>query len=372
MSSEFLCSALCLPSCTLPDLMYRLERTQRGDMERNEVTSRRGETGFPREVRDSYSGSFGTLLKYQRRIAQEHEAMRRSASGEDDDRPNKRRRLPRGVQGVHAADMSLVTPENAATRPAWHVTALGRVIRPIRMCPDHPLPDPQEASAVSGKGKTDRKKRKRVREPPAKARRRKIDPTKWGSVHLKGAFLENAILADIPRSAPSAITQPSFAGEGGRLGSGSDDSENEDTSDVELVVDELSLSDRPSAQRTADRAPESPQPAPPRSEKPNDTQTDFRAETQKSLGLLQALFGDKGEEDWGDRESVGSDVELENSTNQGSKPTNAVEDRQDEAADDGGVKDATEASQTAKQASALAQTTKLKDLFAPREEDGMP
>ena len=132
--------------------------------------------------------------------------MKRAASGEDDHRPKKRRRLPRGVQGIHAADMSLVTPENAATRPGWHVTALGRIIRPIRMRPDHPLPDPQQSASTAGKSKSGGKKRKRVREPPTRARKRKIDPIKWGSVHLKGALLENAIVAYMPSSVTALPT----------------------------------------------------------------------------------------------------------------------------------------------------------------------
>lgn len=327
-------------------------------MEGYKVANRRGEAGFPRKVHGICSGRLSVLLTSQRRIAQEHEAMGRSASGDDDGRPQKRRRLPHGVQGVHAADMSLVTPENAATRAGWHVTDLGRIIRPMRMRPEHPLPDPQESFAVLAKSKTGGKKRKRVREPPARALRRKIDPTRWNSVHLKGAFLENAIVA--PKSTPLATIQPSLVEE---LGSGS-----EDTSDVEEEAVENGPFDRASSQRASDRSPEPPQSAP-RLAKLDDTRTDFQEETQKSLGLLQALFGDKEDGDWGDQESVGSDVELDDSTHQDPTPTTAIEDGKTEVAD---VDADMEAPPTTQQTRALAQTTKLKDLFAPREEDGMP
>lgn len=304
--------------------------------------------------------------------------MKRAASGEDDDCSKKRRRLPRGVQGVHAADMSLVTPENAANRPGWHVTALGRVIRPIRMRPDHPLPDPQESATAAAKSNAGGKKRKRVREPPTRARKRKIDPTHWGSVHLKGAFLENVIVADTPKSTPPTVAQPSYPEEDENSTSGSDESSSQGTSDAEeLVLDEKATvsgptpSRSPTSQRVADTPHTLLQMAPPRMDKTDDAQTDLRQETQRSLNLLQALFGGKGDEDWGDKESVGSDKEIDASTVRGPQMTTAVAEERVEFADNDDEASIESASPNPKQANAPLQTTKLKDLFAPREEDGM-
>ena len=346
-------------------------------MEGHEAASWGGEARLPREVRDSCSGELGTLPDRQRRIAQEHEAVKRAASGEDDDRSKKRRRLPRGVQGVHAADMSLVTPENAANRPGWHVTALGRVIRPIRMRPDHPLPDPQESATAAAKSNAGGKKRKRVREPPTRARKRKIDPTHWGSVHLKGAFLENVIVADIPKSTPPTVAQPNYPEEDEDSTSGSDESSSEGTSDAEeLVLHEKATvsgptpSRSPTSQLVAD-TPHTLLQTAPRVDKNDDAQTDLRQETQKSLNLLQALFGGKGDEDWGDKESVGSDIEIDTSTVQGPQATTAVEGERVEVADNDDEVSVESASPKPKQVNVPVQTTKLKDLFAPREEDGM-
>ena len=56
------------------------------------------------------------------------------------DKPTKKRRLARGVQGVHASDMSLVTPENASSRSGWNITPMGRIVHPIRIRWEKPLP----------------------------------------------------------------------------------------------------------------------------------------------------------------------------------------------------------------------------------------
>ena len=63
--------------------------------------------------------------------------------------------------------MSLVTPDNVHTRGGWRVTPLGRIVRPIRMRPEHPLPEPLEkTSAAKRQVKKDAmgKERKRGRE----------------------------------------------------------------------------------------------------------------------------------------------------------------------------------------------------------------
>ena len=305
--------------------------------------------------------------------------MKRAASGEIDGHSKKRRCLPRGVQGVHAADMSLVTPENAATRPGWHVTALGRVIHPIRMRPDHPLPDPQGVADAAGKSQAGGRKRKRVKEPPTRARKRKIDPTKWGSVHLEGAFLENTIVADIPRSAFPIVPQPSLPVEDENSTSGSDRSEGEDPPDtddpaldVNVLVPGPTPSRRSSSQHGADTSHGLPRTELTRTRKPDDTHTDLREETQKSLGILETLFGDKGDDDWGERESISSGIDADIST-QGLHATAATEAKQDEvaaSADDVSVESASNGLEH-KVASAPLQNANLKDLFAPREDDGV-
>ncbi|KAI0321223.1 hypothetical protein OF83DRAFT_371906 [Amylostereum chailletii] len=114
-----------------------------------------------------------------------------SALHDDSPRPRKRARLAREIQGFHAPDMSLVSPTNVHLHPQWHVTPLGRLIRPMRMRPVRPL-DPPLKSGKSGQkqGGMTKKERKRKREPPMRARRRVIDPVRWGSTQVKGVFLE--------------------------------------------------------------------------------------------------------------------------------------------------------------------------------------
>jgi len=83
--------------------------------------------------------------------------------------------------------MSLVTKENVNTRPGWIVTPLGRIVRPLKMKPVRPL-EKMDAST----GKVTVKKKKKAEEE-LRAKRQKIDMLKYGSVHLKGVFVDVAI-----------------------------------------------------------------------------------------------------------------------------------------------------------------------------------
>lgn len=52
------------------------------------------------------------------------------------------KRSRRLAQGVHAADMSPPTPNPTSLCPGWRITPLGRLVRPIRIRPNRPLPMP--------------------------------------------------------------------------------------------------------------------------------------------------------------------------------------------------------------------------------------
>ncbi|OSX64018.1 hypothetical protein POSPLADRAFT_1136819 [Postia placenta MAD-698-R-SB12] len=228
------------------------------------------------------------------------EKERADAAGEP---PKKRRRLPRGVQGVHAADMSLVTPENVATRSGWRVTPTGRMIRPIRMRPEHPLPEPLPSTSSSKSKKIEKagKKRKRVRDPPTRARRKTIDPTKYGSQQLKGAFLESAVTVG-PAVAPLRLEVQA-----------SEESE-EDESGTESVDSDVEMNVEASARRSDD--PEAV------AEQPEEDQTGEASDAAMDVDVSGSLIEDN--------------VQVE-------EPQDAPRP--------------------------VTQTTKLKDLFAPQEEE---
>ncbi|KAI5990532.1 hypothetical protein F5J12DRAFT_966560 [Pisolithus orientalis] len=81
---------------------------------------------------------------------------------------------------------------DAAKAPGWVVLPSGRVVRPMRMRPLRPLEPTRAMGGWQGtRGKTG-KKAKKKKVPPLWARRRLIDPTKWDSTYLTGAFLETA------------------------------------------------------------------------------------------------------------------------------------------------------------------------------------
>ncbi|KAI0766099.1 hypothetical protein BD413DRAFT_717831 [Trametes elegans] len=322
---------------------------------------------------------------YRERIAKEHAALKRVAEEAANQPIKKRRRLPRGVQGVHAPDMSLVTPENAVGRAGWRVTATGRLIKPLRMRPDHPLPEPVDAVKPDNtKGKTG-ESRKRMRDPPTRARRRTIDPTKFGSTHIKGVFLENAAVIPLSTPHPASQKNTSMASatsedeedHSSEESEGEDESQDDsvDSDDHPVNVDNLDNSTR-SKLSSADQAVSKA--APPIQSKPAvpEATSELVEETSKALGLLQSLFGDK--EEWGSAESVGSDIDEAELRERDDtlQATNAVSEDADSASDSPTMQvdqiPAEEPSVTQPAASApagTAQKTKLKDLFAPREEE---
>ncbi|KAI0705020.1 hypothetical protein C8T65DRAFT_578067 [Cerioporus squamosus] len=309
------------------------------------------------EAKPDYRERYELFLK-------EHDEVKRATEASADEPANKRRRLPRGVQGVHARDMTLVTPENVSTRGGWRITPSGRLIRPMRMRPAHPLPEPLDAIKPSKeKTKGGVKSKTRTREPPARARRKTIDPTKWGSQHLKGIFLENAAVT-YPAPSRREPTPPPV-----------DDESSESESDSEPSAGESDSERTPSlpppASATIKTAPVRPW-TPPKTVPLSPVDRALAEEKNQSLGLLQSLFGDKDE--WGGAESVGSDVEEE--IEQERQPLARVTDADD-------VEDAMDVDEqqsehepqpsvpaTQETGSAPEGTkAKLKDLFAPREED---
>lgn len=252
-------------------------------------------------------------------------ALENAPKGPDDTRPLKRRRLARGVHGRHTQDMSFTTSENIHQRPQWRLTPLGRLVRPMRMRPARPLDAPVRAKnpdKAKGKGKGMRAKKRRVRPPPTRARRQTIDPLRWGSTHLSGLFLD-----------------------GGANG---------ETTEVEEVEHILDVSDQtpPGDDDDDDKTP-------PRAE------VDLAAETAGALDLLGAMFGEAN--DWGGAESVDSDVEMTAHAVPGLLESTDFEivpaDHEPRAAQ-------REEKRSAVDGQEVHTTTKLKDLFAPREQEG--
>ena len=63
-----------------------------------------------------------------------------------------------------------MTPENVEGRGGWKVTPLGRIVRPIKMRPDRPLPLPQVLEV--SKSKEARKKKHENKGKDEKKRKR--------------------------------------------------------------------------------------------------------------------------------------------------------------------------------------------------------
>ena len=149
----------------------------------------------------------------------------------------------------------------------WKKTSLGHLVRPMCMRPLHPLP-PLFSSI--GPDRTQKKKR-RVQAPLVRARRQRIDPTKYGPVHISAVLLDTPTIIVPSFSWPSKTVQmpPPMSGLGQTQKA--DEKPNEITEndlEVELV-------------------------ASPKVAKSKEIKKLFAAERAYNLALLSELFGDK-------------------------------------------------------------------------------
>ena len=203
----------------------------------------------------------------------------------------------------------------AASTPGWTVTSSGRVVRPMRMRPERPL-GPIRSGPNASKAKLNGKVKKRIKPPPARARRRLIDPTKWDSVYLKGVFLD-AVLVPSKDALDSSIPEKDDIV----------DEEHENEMDKDGTSSDASTPPHHGLQlvqghaRTTQSALKSPDVAisPGSHEAPEFT--DLRDEANVALAMLGNMFGDK--EDWDGRESVD---EMENEEEAKGKETQVDED----------------------------------------------
>jgi hypothetical protein len=98
------------------------------------------------------------------------------------------------INGGLVAKTSPLTEESIRKhRNGWRITATGRILYPARMRPERPLVMKHWAKEVKGrlaKSKEFRKRKKSSTVTGFRARRVTIDMVKWGSVHLKGVYMD--------------------------------------------------------------------------------------------------------------------------------------------------------------------------------------
>jgi hypothetical protein len=240
-----------------------------------------------------------------------------------------------------------------------------RPARPLGRPPD--VLKTQNQKLSFSKAKEGRKRRRAAAAaPPTRARRLTIDPLRWGSVHLGGIFLDGG----------RALVSPNLAA-GGEAGDGNRESMEVDADEeVEKILD---TSQSPADDEDDDDDDSDPV---------DTTSADLAAEKAKALRLLYSMF-DEADEDWGGAESVDSDVEREAAAaaspranavprpSQSSSSHDAADFEVVPAAQRVSDKSPVDRPQTTQTAATTrdpgpiqAPTTKLKDLFAPREDEG--
>lgn len=308
-----------------------------------------------------------------------------TVAAEAEEPPRKRSR----VQGAFSADMSLVTPENVDKRGGWKKTPLGRILKPVRIRPDHPLPPTMEEAVASKKAlkKNTNPKGKRIKlkAPPTRARKVTIDVTKWGSTQLKGMFLESQA-SGVPTGAMDVVEEAESSDE--------DSASSEAEEEVVTMLSSPPPATTPVVQRTVP-IPSIENPTPKKVVQQSTPPTapvaasgvDLSTEKKQTLDLLSSIFG--GNHDWNGRESVGSDIDeeellkgdrLSNKNNQDDFEVvpRALEaevaasthesEEEDDQEEDGDEEE--EEEEGTPEPAPPAKGTDLQDLFAPRNEEG--
>ncbi|KAL0064696.1 hypothetical protein AAF712_008394 [Marasmius tenuissimus] len=296
----------------------------------------------------------------------------------NDEPPRKRQRTHYSkYHGVYGSDMSLVTRENAEKRPGWKVMPSGRIVRSMRMRPGKPLPPPSEDTKKKSTAVAPMKEKKRIKLPDSRARIRSIDVTKWNGEYLRGSLLDGQITATTipPRTVSSTKMTETVI------------SEDED----EEMQDETSA--LPHAQPAADILPptkrirfeeshasplHTQQDLPQSRTVPSDpASTDFAQERAQNLSLLSALLGDA---EWDGRESdsdidesriiegyTGGEEDYEVVPAEQHKPSGRSEEME---VDEPPPVQTREPTSRVAPSAPTAKSVSLKDLFAPREEEG--
>lgn len=224
------------------------------------------------------------------------------------------------------------------------------------MRPAHPLPPilAKEVKAIKDKQKT-KKDKKKIKPPPSRARRRLLDPARWGVTHLSGPLLENAVVSG-PRAA-------AYASEDVKQNDG--DESDEASSDADE-----------SDEASSDTEPEAPVPV--KSTKVVDAITStLREEASHSRKLLDNLFG-ADEDEWRAPDALDSDLEelIQQHVptsgvvdDESIEDDNAIEDQGNDPMDEDRVERDDSTAPTF--VPVTVQARSLKEMFAPREEEGL-
>ena len=258
---------------------------------------------------------------------------------------------------------------------------MGRIVHPIRMRPERPLPPMSAVVSNTIGNNPQKKKRKREKVKLVRARRRTIDPTKWDSQHLKGAFLDSIVVADdgdnLPVTAPSRPLT-SGAPDVSDLSSGEEEEDKPESSEPESVVERSS---------TTSVSSNGPDCVTRTKQDVVDAEHDFNQEKLCALSLLDSMFGGlEGDREWGGKEVLDSDVDIQELPAVQTSPSQPSPLRQalnepdlipttreawgasgNEGYSTGATVLAPERTAATEQANAKA---KLRDLFAPQEEQG--
>lgn len=279
--------------------------------------------------------------------------------------------------------MDLVTPDNVSSKPGWKVTSTGKLLRPMRMRPGKPLPPPIQLTATSKEDKkkiaAKERKKKKDRNPATRARKRTIDVTRWGGERLSGIFLGGGVADDMRTEPPTTSSSKNSANQDEEEESSSSyqQSDAESPHSPPAPIDSVKPRYSPSAHTSGFPIAVSASPV--------ASHIDLALEQSQSLNLIKSIFGGKDETNWIGRESVGSDVgEALEIVREGNNdedvdyevvPMDVDEEPvvdaviDDEEAENGNEDEVEHIVEDPKKPPPAP--SKLKDLFAPREDEGM-
>ncbi|KAK7468915.1 hypothetical protein VKT23_003412 [Stygiomarasmius scandens] len=226
--------------------------------------------------------------------------------------PKKKRRIHHSkYNAILAGDMTLVTRENVSGRAGWKVMPSGRVVRSMRMRPERPLPPLPGKELKRAVGK----KKMRIKEPDTRARRRKIDVTKWDGSYIRGEFLGSEEVARRIDERTTSVKRGEVEDEESEdeedEGLDIEDTEGEETPEVVPEPTERQKSSPPtqiSKPSASSRSNSNSAPAP----LVSALSSDLQAEKTQTLSFLQSLFDSNSQKTaFGATADWDSDIDLE-------------------------------------------------------------
>lgn len=269
----------------------------------------------------------------------------------------------------------------------WKRTPLDHLVRPLRMRPDHPLPD-LPAAVKPSDSKRDEKEKKKKEKPvdPStqilkRARPTVIDPTRYGAVHLTASsgMLGAEVMGydkvpEASKDTSSTTTLEDSTSESDASGDEEESSADESESDSDGAMPQ---DEAPPAQSVKTNFKLSA--VKPETEPTEDDDTQIQNQRKRDLDILGSLLDGKEtvalelDSDLEELAKAQKDLESSSSSEETSSDSDSESESEVQSSKEGSDEDedaGAAADEAIQQQAGAVQTTSLKAMFAPKPDEG--